>query len=161
MESQYYTAFVTFGSYCINSNVISSSRFANFLIKKEIKLVAWATDVSYTAFLEYFIFKESVKDALTRSIEYTIKWGKQNDDQPQNIFINASVERICHEINGGQISPWMIYFSKSGAEFILQLDPGYHDAIWNMIDIDKWTVRFDNSKDDIDYAKDILTLGGW
>ena len=39
VDSQYYTAFVKFGAYCINTKVIDQEQFTRWLIKNKVKLL--------------------------------------------------------------------------------------------------------------------------
>jgi len=161
ISSPYYLAFVRFGKYCVRTNVISSTRFANFLIKNNIHLDAWNTDASYSAFLVYFIPKEPVGDALTRTIEYAIMWGKEKNKNYSELFREGSKHRICQEINNGRISPWALYLSQSGQSFLAVLEDWEHEGIWQMIDVKIWEKKFNNHVEDVAFAKNILTVGGW
>ena len=38
VDSQYYTAFVKFGAYCLNTKVIDQEQFTRWLIKNKVKL---------------------------------------------------------------------------------------------------------------------------
>jgi len=161
ISSPYYLAFIRFGQYCIRTNVISSTRFADFLIKNNIHLDAWNTDASYTKFLIYFIPIEPVNDALTRTIEYAIMWGDSKNKDYNDLFRVCSLNSLCHAINTGQISPWVIYLSDSGQSFISMLEHYQHEAIWDMIDVGIWERKFKDNKEDVDFAKNILSIGGW
>ena len=51
IKSAYYTAFVKFGTYCSDANVLNVSRFVDWLLKNQIKIDTWNTDTNYTKFL--------------------------------------------------------------------------------------------------------------
>jgi len=158
--SAYYTAFIAFGLYCFDTRVISVERYAEYLIKREVPIKYWPMDKTYIKFLEYFIQIEPVADALTRSIEYGIKWGTENEEKSHDFFRKASVSRISQALSYGRISPWVLYQSDSGRDFLV--GPHYaNQSYWGMIDPDSWSTKFDKNKEDVKFAKSILTLGGW
>jgi len=161
IKSAYYNAFVSFGNYCVNNNVFAPTRFADFLIKNEIRVDDWPTDALYTKFLIYFIAKEPVSDALTRTIQFAIKYGERNKIKYNDLFRKASLDVLCNEINKGNISPWTLYMSNSGQSFLSILEEYDHKEIWQMINADIWEKRFNDNTGDVEFAKNILTLGGW
>jgi hypothetical protein len=58
VDSQYFSAFVKFGSYCINTKVIDGEAFTRWLIRKQAKLKDWATDRMYMLFVQDHLKKE-------------------------------------------------------------------------------------------------------
>lgn len=161
IRGPYYSAFVSFGEHCISSSVISVTRFADFLIKKQIPLDRWTSNNVYLYFLKYFIKIEPVADALTRTITYSMEWGADTDMNPHDLFRYGSSNTTCHKINMGVISPWVLYQSQSGNKFLLGLDDWQHEGLWDMINADDWGKIFKNNPDDVDFAKSTLKLGGW
>ena len=52
VDGQYYTAFVKFGAYCLNTKVIDQEQFTRWLIKNKVKLKDWPTDKMYLLFVQ-------------------------------------------------------------------------------------------------------------
>ena len=163
IKSRYYTAFISFGDYCIANGVFNSSRFAKYLITNEIPIDNWATESSYTKFLTYYIRIESVNDALTRTIEYGIKWAKDNNSNANKLLIDEPIHKIEAAVATGKISPWVLYNAVSGHSILYMLidRSTTNDIVYNLIDPDVWNDKFDNNKEDVDFARNVLTLGGW
>lgn len=158
VKSPYYTAFVKFGSFCINTNVISIPRYTTHLIKDSVRLDDWTSDKCYSTFLQNYIRNEDVDHALTRTIEYSIKWGKEKEMNSHDLFRYGSMNRVCQALIDGKISPWVLYLSSSGNQFLEEVNLSY---IYDIIEPDYWTNKFEKNKDDVDFAKTVLTLGGW
>jgi len=160
-NSPYYIAFVKFGNYCLNVNAVRMSYFIKYVVQKSIPLDKWATDKVYTEYLHYITATEDVGDALVRTVKYSEDWGKQKDMRSQDLLRYGSRNRICHAINTGHISPWAIYNSASGMAFLDNLTEEQIQVVYEMIDPDHWTDKFNNAADDVKFAKEVLGVAGW
>ena len=161
IKSGYYNALTKFGQYCIDTKVINIEEYIKWLIKLEIHLPQWAKDTTYNKFLQYYIFEEKAQSALTRSIEYAINWSEISKVQPHDIFRYGSLSRLCFAIQTGKISPWMLYQSDSGNELLTKLNQEQLQLVWDVIHPDIWTKKFNKNKNDVLFAKEMLTRGGW
>lgn len=160
-DSPYYKAFVKFGRYCVDVQVINPPRMIDWLLKQQKKIDQWCSDRIYTEYLIDYLLIESAADALARGVEYSIEWAESNSARPQDCLRYGNSNAICYAITTGRISPWVIYNSESGQKFLDNLDSGQVAMIWPYINSDAWQQRFHNSVEDQQYAKDILTQAGW
>ena len=160
-QSPYYIAFVKFGNYCIRTRCIKIERFIDFVVRSKIKLDSWASDKTYTEFLDNALKTENVSDALTRAIEYSIEWSAEKNMQAEDLLRYGSTNRICHAIVSGHLSPWVIYQSVSGQEFLGKLTSEQMEMVWDVINPDFWQPQFDASHVDAEYAKEMLKNAGW
>jgi len=161
ITSNYYIAFVKFGNYCVNSKVISVSRYANYLIKNEIRIDDWNKDKTYEDFLKQIIRIETADEALERTINFSIKWSDEKQMNSNDLFRACSTFSLIRAINDGKISPWVIYQSISGPEMLQKMNGEGIEMIWDMIDPEFWNTKFDNNKDDVTFLKTVLKDGGW
>jgi len=160
-QSSYYTAFVKFGNYCSDAGVINVSKYANFLIKNQISVDKWASDKQYTNFLVTFLKDEDPLDAIARSIETTIDLAQQDGIQTKDILRYGNTNRICYAITKGKISPWMLYQSESGVEFMGKLDETQVKMILEYINPEQWAIKFKRNGDIISEVKELLHAGGY
>lgn len=160
-QSPYYTAFVKFGNYCLKTKCIKIERFIDWVVASGIKLDQWATDATYTKFLEKILKTENVNDALTRAIEYSIEWGEEKQMKPEDVLRYGSENRLCHAIVTGKLSPWVIYQSASGQEFLGKLNSEQMQIIWDVIDPDYWADVFEVKPSDTSYVQEMLKNAGW
>ena len=159
--SSYYTAFVKFGNYCINTKCIKTERFIDWVVTSKIKLDQWAKDATYTQFLDSALKTENVNDALSRAIEYSLDWGDEKDMEPHDVMRYGADNRLCQAILSGKLSPWIVYQSTSGQEFLSRLSSEQMQLIWSVIDPDVWQPIFEQKIADVKYVEDILTKAGW
>lgn len=160
-KSPYYKAFVKFGRYVVNTKCINIERFVHFVITSGIKLDNWATDRTYTAFIEDLIINEPVSDALTRSIECSIAWAQERNMEAHDILRFGTDSVLCHYITQGKLSPWALYQSDSGQAFLGRLTPENTKIIFDMINPDLWYITFSRGADDVEFAQDMLKQAGW
>jgi hypothetical protein len=160
-ESPYYRAFVKFGRYCVDTLVINPARMIDWLLKNQKKIDQWCSDRIYTEYLIWYLQTESVADALARSVEYSIDWAERNEARPQDCLRYGSANGTCHAITTGRISPWVIYNSDSGQEFLTQLSSEQLQIVWPYINSDVWQAKFGSNTEDLTYAREILNTAGW
>ncbi len=161
IKSAYYTAFVKFGNHCVDINAINISRYVDWLLKNQIKIDTWTSDVTYTKYLVEYLRTEDALDGVARSVESTIKLSETAGVLPRDILRYGNVNRICYEITKGKISPWMLYQSNSGIEFLGKLMPDHEKMILDYIDPEKWAIKFKREPENVRTVKEILTHGGY
>ena len=161
IRSPYYSAFVKFGSYCADTNVVNVSRFVDWLLVEQISIDNWTSDKVYTKFLIEYLRKEDPFDAIHRSVETAIKLAETENIQPQDILRYGNINKICYQVTLGKISPWMLYQSNSGIQFLDTLNPDRAKLIIDYIDPEQWALKFKREPDLVRQIKEVLTLGGY
>lgn len=160
-DSAYYRAFVKFGRYCVDTRVINPSQFMSWLLKHNKKIDRWCSDQLYTEYLVEYVQVEAAADALERAMEYALTWAESNSAAPQDCVRYGNVNATCHAIVTGRISPWIIYCSNSGQEFLTNLNSEQVAMIWPYINSDIWQRRLSDYAADREWVTDILTKAGW
>jgi len=159
--SSYYRAFVKFGHYCVNTRVINPDRFMAWLLKQQKKIDKWCSDQIYTEYLVNYLTLEAVDDALARAMEYGLDWAEKTGNPAHDCLRYGNANAICHAITAGRISPWVIYNSESGQEFLSELSSDQVSMIWIYIDSDVWQKKFQTYPADQEYSKEMLKQAGW
>ena len=160
-DSPYYRAFVKFGRYCVDIRAINPARFVEYVLKQNKKIDHWCRDSIYTEYLLDYLRIENVNDALARAIEFGITWQEQTSNPAHDCLRYGNSNAMCHAITTGRISPWIIYNSESGQQFLSELSTEQIAMIWSYIDSDVWMKKFQDYPADQEYAKDILSKAGW
>jgi hypothetical protein len=160
-KSAYYIAFVKFGNYCVDINAINIPRYMDWLLENQVKVDTWTSDQVYTRYLIYYLREEDPLDAIARSIETTIDLVEPDNIQAHDCLRYSSKNTICHKITMGKISPWMLYQSESGIEFIESLDEGQQRLIFDYINPEQWALKFLRNKDDVQQVKELLKEAGY
>ena len=159
-DSPYYLAFVKFGRYCVEVRAIAPEAFCEWLIRGNRKLDMWTRDSYYEEFLLDYLQREPAAPALERSIETMTVWAEENSARYQDYFKYATENRICFDIQRGRVSPWIIYASRTGQEFLNRLNEKDLENIWRYIDSDYWIKNFDRRRIDFDWTKEIVDRAG-
>ena len=160
-DSPYYRAFVKFGRYCVDIRAINPARFIEYVLKQNKKIDHWCRDSIYTEYLLDYLRVENINDALARAIEFGITWQEQTSNPAHDCLRYGNSNAICHAITTGRISPWIIYNSESGQQFLSELSTEQIAMIWPYVDSDFWMKKFQDYPADQEYTKDILTKAGW
>lgn len=160
-KSAYYIAFVKFGHYCVDIKCINVSRYADWLLKNQIKIDSWCSDTNYERFLAQYLKDEDALDAIARSIETTINFAKEENLQSKDYLRYGNRNRICHLITNGKISPWMLYHSESGVSLLEDLDEGQQRLIIDYINPEQWAIKFKRYPEIVTQVKELLNAAGY
>ena len=159
--SSYYRAFVKFGRYCVNVKVINPPRFVEWLLKQNKKIDHWCRDSIYTEYLIDYLKIEAVDDVLLRAIEYGLDWEDATGNLSHNCLRYGNSNVLTHAVVSGRISPWVIYNSASGQEFLSNLNTEQLAIVWPYLDVDSWQKKFKDYPADQEYVKAMLKQAGW
>ncbi len=160
-RSPYYRAFVKFGRYCVDINAVNTSRFIEWVVEKNKKIDHWCRDSIYTEYLQEYLRRESVNDALSRAIEHSIKWSETHDHPAQDFLRYGNDNAIAYAVSTGRVSAWVLYNCASGQAWLENMDPDQTKIVWPWIDPESWQKKFRDYPADQEYAREILKKAGW
>jgi hypothetical protein len=151
VDSQYYTAFVKYGNYCINTRVIDQEQFTRWLIKNKVKLKDWPTDKMYLLFVQDHCKRESVERALERFVQHA-----STTDYFDTFWESASGYIIADWVEMGKISPWIIISSKRAERAIGAMPNECVNRIANCIDADYWAKKRQLNPHDAHFVQEMI-----
>jgi hypothetical protein len=161
ITSPYYTAFVKYSAYCINVKAINIPRYTDWLLKEQVKIDTWWHDSVYTRYLIEYLRGEDPMDALIRSIETSQNMAAEAGILPADILRFGNPNKICYAVTTGRISPWMLYQSNSGVEFLSSLNGDQVRIVLDYIKPELWTLKFMKDKEMAKQVKDLLGAAGY
>ena len=142
INSQYYTAFVKFGSFMSNTKPIYPERFIEFVVKSGVKVDRWCRDEIYETYITELIKVEPADGAIQRAIKTMMDWADKNDAQWTHYFKYASPNKLTHDIKEGLISPWLILNCKSGKSALTKLNDEQLNIVEPIINPAFWLNKF-------------------
>ena len=151
VDSQYYTAFVKYGNYCINTRVIDQEQFTRWLIKNKVKLKDWPTDKMYLLFVQDHCKRESVERALERFVQHA-----STTQYFDTFWETASGYTIADWVEMGKISPWIIISSKRAERAIGAMPNECVNRIANCIDADYWAKKRQLNPHDAHFVQEMI-----
>ena len=160
-RSPYYKAFVKFGRHCVAINAVNTPRFIDWVVEKNKKIDHWCRDAIYTEYLHDYLRRENVNDALVRAIEQSLRWSEQHGNPSHDFLRYGHSNVISYAITTGRISAWVLYNCESGQKFLDDLNQEQIAMVWPWIDPEFWQKKFRDYPADREYAREILTKGGW
>ena len=161
IKSAYYIAFVKFGNYCVDINALNVSRFVDWLLKNQIKIDTWCSDTTYNKYLCEYLRTEDPLDGVARSIETTIEKASQENILSKDYLRYGNSNKICYAITTGKISPWLLYQSQSGTEFLDKLAEDQIKMIIDYINPEQWALKFNRDKESTTQVKELLKNAGF
>ena len=161
IKSPYYIAFVKFGSYVTDIKAINVNFYIDYLLKEQVKLDNWTHDSVYDKFIVQYLQIENFLDAITRSVESLMPFSEKDRILVNDYLRYGAVNKICHLITLGKISPWVLYHSKSGQNFLEKLSADQEKLVSNYINPKVWSVIFDKNREEVENAKVLLKQAGF
>lgn len=161
--SPYYIAFVKFGRHLVGIRAVNPANFIDWLLKNNKKLDYWTKDSFYEEWLREYIKREAVQDALERALKEMTEYAESHPELKngfKDYFRYGNVNRICHHIASGRISPWVVFNCDSGVGFLDGLSEEQVAIILPYIDPDYWQRKFRDYTADTEWTKDILEKAG-
>jgi hypothetical protein len=155
-SSPYYTAFVKFGSFLVNTSPIYPERFIDYVIKSGVKLDHWCRDELYDTYVIDLIKSEPADGAIQRTIKTMMDWADANNSPWEHYFAYVNLNRATHNIKEGLVSPWLVLNTKSGKEMLTRMNDEQLAIISEIIDPQFWKRKFKSLPADIELIKDII-----
>jgi len=161
INSSFYTAFVKFGWYVHEIRPINFEKFVIWLLKNQVKIDWWTKDRYYEKFASEYMLKETPAAALERSINEMDKWAYKNNTTVDEFFRKAPPEEIYKLISNGRISPWLLYNCDYSIDYLANLPSTASKSIMKWIDPDKWSKKFAEAPDDVQWVREVLDETGF
>lgn len=155
-KSAYYTAFVKFGSYCVDVRAINPGAYVTYLVRNRAPIDSWTSDRNYTRYLVEYLRVEDALEAVRRSMDAMLTLGQDENIALGDVLRFVNSNRVCHMIVSGLISPWVLYHSDSGLEFLRRLNQEQTALILDYIDPEKWQIKFLRSQEQVQEVKSLL-----
>lgn len=154
-DSNYYNAFVKFGSFINNIEALYPDKFVDYVIKSGTKLDHWCKDKLYETYLFETLKTEPVESAVQRSLTTMIEWGNDHEANFTHYFLYASLNRAVQDIRYGRISPWMILNTVSGQTMVRNMNDEQLEIISAAFDVPYWLRKFREVPADVALVKEI------
>ena len=155
-SSSYYTAFVKFGSFLVNTSPIYPERFIDYVIKSGVKLDHWCRDELNETYVSELIKIEPADGAIQRTIQTMMDWGEKNSSSWEHYFAYVNLNRATHDIKEGLISPWILLNSKEGKSMLQKMNDEQLSIVGPVIDPQFWSKRFKSLPADVELVKDVI-----
>ena len=156
-KSPYYNAFVKFGSFISNVRPLYPERYIDYVVTSGVKLDHWCKEEMYEKYATNLIKKEGVETALERSVMTMMEWSEENEPAPWNhYFQHVSLNRAVWHIKDGKVSPWLLLNCRSGKEMLSKLNDEQLNMVYNIMDPERWAMRFKRTPHDVQLVKDVV-----
>jgi len=160
IDSRYYIAFIKFGRYVIESKVINSDKYLDFLIKNTVPIDDWVKDSFYQVYIEDLLRSESPENALRRNIELMHEWSCETGESLNDFFTKVNPLLATSWIISGKISPWVLYNSENSKKLFDRCGEEQLQLIVDRTKPHLWKLRFEHNKDGTNWIKKTLQEAG-
>ena len=159
-SSPYYSAFVKFGSFLINTAPIYPELFVEYVVKSGVKLDHWCRDELYEQYLFEMLKVEPVESAVQRTLQTMMEWGDEHNANFAHYFNYVSLNKAVYDIVNGKISCWVLLNCVSGKDMAGKMNDEQLAMIAPAFDIKYWLKKFKEFPADVALVKEILAEAG-
>ena len=156
IASAYYTAFVKFGTYCIDIGAVNPLGYSDWLFKQKTPLDSWTSDRIYGQYLVEYLKLEDGVTAVGRSIETLLKLAEQENINLTDVLRLISANKLCYLVSQGHISPWLLYHSDGGINFLGSLNSDQTNVVFEYINPEQWNIKFKRETGLVTEVKNLL-----
>lgn len=155
-RNAYYLAFVKFGNYCVDVRAVNPSAFVAWLIRNRTPIDNWVSDRTYTNYLIEYLRLEDSMEAVHRSMDNLLTMAQEQNIELRDVFRYANPNRICHMITTGHVSPWVLYNSQAGKDFLSNLNSDQIALVMDYIDPERWQIKLFRSAEEVNQVRQLL-----
>lgn len=155
-RNAYYLAFVKFGGYCVDTKAINPAAYVSYLVRNRTPIDNWASDKTYTKYLIEYLRVEDSMEAVHRTMESLLTLAQEQNLILRDVLKYANSNKICHMIISGRVSPWVLYNSDCGREFLASLNAEQTALVMDYIDPERWQIKFLRSEPEVQEVKQLL-----
>ena len=155
-DSQYYAAFVRFGSYAIDLGIDDVSSYVEWLLRNQVKLDKWTSDTQFNLWIKERLKSESVDRAFERTVLFLTEWGEETGNEWHTYFDMVNPNRAVFHICSGKLSPWIIFASDKAQHLIDRFNEEQLGMVADYIDADYWQRKMTVSKPDFEWVTSVL-----
>lgn len=157
-NSNFYSAFVKFGKYCIDIKVDDVTNFTTWLLNNQVKIDHWTKDKNFNAWIKERLKTESVDRAVERTILSMQNWAEEKETDWNVYFENVAPSLAVFHICSGKISPWVLYASDDAQALLNKLDNNQIQLIVDYVDPQYWQLRLRRKQEsqDLKWVTSIL-----
>lgn len=155
-KSQYYTAFVKYGTYCLDLQVDDIPAFTKWLLQNQVKLDKWTSDKVFNEWLKSRLKTESVDRAVERTIMCMQEWASKYNNSWNRYFDDVSANLAVFHICSGKISPWVLFASNKAQELLDRLNAEQLKMVVDYVDVAYWQKIFKKNSEDFEWVQHIL-----
>lgn len=160
VKSHYYNYLYNFGKYVVRIGMYDVYDYITFLIKNRVNVEKWCDDNLYHMYIAYILINETPDKAIEKTFKTMKSWSIECEIPWYEYFNQANPFKVISSLKNGKISPWVIYNTESGKNFIKRLDKKQLKELFSIIDPDKWYKKFNKYESDIDTIVKILKNAG-
>lgn len=146
VESKLYNAFMRFGSFIIDNDIVKPDKFIDYAIKANIPMKYWTDQTVIQVFVQDLYKNESIDQAVQRSFENMKRWASETDLNWNEYFKLANPNRIIRDLRSGRLSPWVIY--NLSWNYFDKCNKEQENLIKSFAPMKIWKIKFQFNKDD-------------
>jgi hypothetical protein len=161
LVSRYYEVMLSLATYLTEIRGINPKMYLSWLLKNKTPEKYWTLDSIYTKYLVEYLRHEDAFDAVKRSIEVCMEWAEQDGVKFNDYLRQGNVNKICQLITSGKISPWILYQSQSGNDFLVNLNEIQISIIYEYIKPELWNLKFKKHHEITEKIKTLLQEAGF
>lgn len=156
VKSRYYSAFVRFGLYVLETRVLAPEKYLTWLIKHQVNIDTWNKDSVYNRYLAEQSKLETAERALERFVLHAEKWSDKTGNHWSDYWKLVNLNTMVYDIKMGKISPWVFLSFSSAKERLDELPAEMLNDVASTVDLGYWQRKIEVNKPTVKWIEGIL-----
>lgn len=147
--SKFYIAFVKFGRWLFDNNVLNPQSYIEFLLTTGLDMKEWTSPVVYETYVRNLTRSETPACALERNIRLMEQWASESGEEWTDFFRKVSPVQAALWIRSGRLSPWMLFTASSTRTLLDRFGPEQRDIMEAAIDKGFWKLKLAHHEQEV------------
>lgn len=160
INSSLYIGFVRFAKYVIDINAIDPEKYIEFLIRAQVPLKNWEKAFVYEQYIRELNKSEPVEAAFERNVLLMQQWSMDTGLEWSDFFREVNPILATKWIQGGRISPWILYTAESADSLFSRMSAEQVAMIEKTVEPKFWERKFKENPDDLEFVQSVLKDAG-
>lgn len=148
-DSAHYTAFINFGRWIVNNNVLNPLGYMDYLLMIEQPMSRWQEQPLYETYVRELTKSETPQDAMERNFALMEAWAMDSGHEWTDFFNDVSTNQAALWIRSGRLSPWILLTAPTAQKLIERFNSEQLEMLAQSIDLKFWSTKFERHKVDV------------
>lgn len=147
VNSKFFSAFFKYAEFVVSHDVAFPDIYLKLMSERGLSPHIWCNDAAYSLYLSEIDSKTDPLLLVTNSVEYLMKVSEVADITIGSVFSLLSANELIDLIKKRELSPWLLFQSKSFCKKYKEYDDIDRAELKKVINPVYWSTKFESNKE--------------
>lgn len=157
LKSKNFKAFVDFASFVKKVRLVDTETYIRMMVNKRIQPSYWVSNKCFSMYLTYIDHKKTPMQHAKITINTLLNIAEAAECDISDVFTVLTPHETMFLIQQRKLSPWLLLRSKKFKSMILMLDDDERCKIEELLQPEKWIIKFQQHENAANTMKKLVT----